>query len=106
MPALGGFPLRACPLRLLGLLLQKLSALSASLVRVVAPAQEDEVEMDEFPVEGVRAWRGGSAAHLVAGRRLGLCSVGVGGQAGGWGQHPGAPHAVRGLAGKKLNALL
>uniref|UniRef100_A0A8B9ZEZ3 Pescadillo homolog n=1 Tax=Anas platyrhynchos TaxID=8839 RepID=A0A8B9ZEZ3_ANAPL len=37
--------------------LEKLSALSASLVRVVAPAQEDEVEMDEFPVEGVRAWR-------------------------------------------------
>uniref|UniRef100_A0A8B9SX74 Pescadillo homolog n=1 Tax=Anas platyrhynchos TaxID=8839 RepID=A0A8B9SX74_ANAPL len=36
--------------------LEKLSALSASLVRVVAPAQEDEVEMDEFPVEGVRAW--------------------------------------------------
>uniref|UniRef100_A0A8B9SYJ7 Pescadillo homolog n=1 Tax=Anas platyrhynchos TaxID=8839 RepID=A0A8B9SYJ7_ANAPL len=57
VPALGGFPLRACLLRLLGLLLQKLSALSASLVRVVAPAQEDEVEMDEFPVEGVRACR-------------------------------------------------
>uniref|UniRef100_A0A8B9VKE1 Pescadillo homolog n=1 Tax=Anas zonorhyncha TaxID=75864 RepID=A0A8B9VKE1_9AVES len=55
VPALGGFPLRACPLRLLGLLLQKLSALSASLVRVVAPAQEDEVEMDEFPVEGETA---------------------------------------------------
>lgn len=30
-------------------------------MRVVAPAQEDEVEMDEFPVEGVRAWWGGSA---------------------------------------------
>ncbi|KAM9178671.1 pescadillo homolog [Mergus octosetaceus] len=35
--------------------LEKLSALSASLVRVVAPAQEDEVEMDEFPVEGETA---------------------------------------------------
>uniref|UniRef100_A0A8B9E4U4 Pescadillo homolog n=1 Tax=Anser cygnoides TaxID=8845 RepID=A0A8B9E4U4_ANSCY len=37
------------------LLQGKLSALSASLVRVVAPAQEDEVEMDEFPVEGETA---------------------------------------------------
>uniref|UniRef100_A0A8C9EIE6 Pescadillo homolog n=1 Tax=Pavo cristatus TaxID=9049 RepID=A0A8C9EIE6_PAVCR len=40
----------------LGLLwLQKLSALSASLARVVAPTQEDDVEMDEFPVEGETA---------------------------------------------------
>ncbi|NXE30042.1 PESC protein, partial [Ardeotis kori] len=35
--------------------LEKLSALSASLARVVAPAHEDEVEMDEFPVEGETA---------------------------------------------------
>uniref|UniRef100_A0A8C3LCW4 Pescadillo homolog n=1 Tax=Chrysolophus pictus TaxID=9089 RepID=A0A8C3LCW4_CHRPC len=33
----------------------KLSALSASLARVVAPTQEDDVEMDEFPVEGETA---------------------------------------------------
>uniref|UniRef100_A0A663DVD6 Pescadillo homolog n=1 Tax=Aquila chrysaetos chrysaetos TaxID=223781 RepID=A0A663DVD6_AQUCH len=33
----------------------KLSALSASLARVVAPTHEDEVEMDEFPVEGETA---------------------------------------------------
>uniref|UniRef100_A0A669PBQ2 Pescadillo homolog n=1 Tax=Phasianus colchicus TaxID=9054 RepID=A0A669PBQ2_PHACC len=35
--------------------LEKLSALSASLARVVAPTQEDDVEMDEFPVEGETA---------------------------------------------------
>uniref|UniRef100_A0A8C2TVV8 Pescadillo homolog n=1 Tax=Coturnix japonica TaxID=93934 RepID=A0A8C2TVV8_COTJA len=35
--------------------LEKLSALSSSLARVVAPAQEDDVEMDEFPVEGETA---------------------------------------------------
>ncbi|NXC43021.1 PESC protein, partial [Penelope pileata] len=35
--------------------LEKLSALSASLARVVAPAPEDDVEMDEFPVEGETA---------------------------------------------------
>ncbi|NXG49635.1 PESC protein, partial [Psilopogon haemacephalus] len=35
--------------------LEKLSALSASLARVVAPVHEDEVEMDEFPVEGETA---------------------------------------------------
>uniref|UniRef100_A0A663DV14 Pescadillo homolog n=1 Tax=Aquila chrysaetos chrysaetos TaxID=223781 RepID=A0A663DV14_AQUCH len=35
--------------------LEKLSALSASLARVVAPTHEDEVEMDEFPVEGETA---------------------------------------------------
>uniref|UniRef100_A0A663LX58 Pescadillo homolog n=1 Tax=Athene cunicularia TaxID=194338 RepID=A0A663LX58_ATHCN len=33
----------------------KLSALSASLARVVATTPEDEVEMDEFPVEGETA---------------------------------------------------
>ncbi|NWH74918.1 PESC protein, partial [Piaya cayana] len=35
--------------------LEKLSALSASLARVVAPTHEDEVEMDEFPVDGETA---------------------------------------------------
>uniref|UniRef100_G1NNM8 Pescadillo homolog n=1 Tax=Meleagris gallopavo TaxID=9103 RepID=G1NNM8_MELGA len=35
--------------------LEKLSALSASLARVVAPTQEEDVEMDEFPVEGETA---------------------------------------------------
>ncbi|XP_065502290.1 pescadillo homolog [Caloenas nicobarica] len=35
--------------------LEKLSALSASLARVLAPAHEDEMEMDEFPVEGETA---------------------------------------------------
>ncbi|XP_010131849.1 PREDICTED: pescadillo homolog, partial [Buceros rhinoceros silvestris] len=35
--------------------LEKLSALSASLARVVAPTHEDEVELDEFPVEGETA---------------------------------------------------
>ncbi|NWY04198.1 PESC protein, partial [Nothoprocta ornata] len=35
--------------------LEKLSALSASLTRVVAPTTEDDVEMDEFPVEGETA---------------------------------------------------
>uniref|UniRef100_A0A803VB20 Pescadillo ribosomal biosis factor 1 n=1 Tax=Ficedula albicollis TaxID=59894 RepID=A0A803VB20_FICAL len=34
---------------------QKLSGLSASLARAVAPTHEDEVEMDEFPVEGETA---------------------------------------------------
>ncbi|XP_039581958.1 pescadillo homolog [Passer montanus] len=35
--------------------LERLSALSASLARAVAPTHEDEVEMDEFPVEGETA---------------------------------------------------
>ncbi|XP_062445921.1 pescadillo homolog [Rhea pennata] len=35
--------------------LEKLSALSASLARVVAPIPEDDVEIDEFPVEGETA---------------------------------------------------
>ncbi|NXD03361.1 PESC protein, partial [Certhia familiaris] len=35
--------------------LQRLSALSSSLARAVAPTHEDEVEMDEFPVEGETA---------------------------------------------------
>ncbi|XP_023793538.1 pescadillo homolog [Cyanistes caeruleus] len=35
--------------------LERLSALSASLARVVAPTHEDEVEIDEFPVEGETA---------------------------------------------------
>ncbi|XP_068767839.1 pescadillo homolog [Struthio camelus] len=35
--------------------LEKLSALSASLARVVAPTPEDDMEMDEFPVEGETA---------------------------------------------------
>uniref|UniRef100_A0A8D2MSB1 Pescadillo homolog n=1 Tax=Zonotrichia albicollis TaxID=44394 RepID=A0A8D2MSB1_ZONAL len=35
--------------------LERLSALSSSLARAVAPAHEDEVEMDEFPVEGETA---------------------------------------------------
>lgn len=33
---------------------QKLSALSASLARVVSSAEEEEAELDQFPVEGVR----------------------------------------------------
>lgn len=33
---------------------QKLSALSASLARVVSTAEEEEAELDQFPVEGVR----------------------------------------------------
>lgn len=36
-------------------LVQKLSALSASLARVVSAAEEEEAEMDHFPAEGVRA---------------------------------------------------
>ncbi|KFO66076.1 Pescadillo, partial [Corvus brachyrhynchos] len=35
--------------------LERLSALSASLARAVAPTHEEEVEMDEFPVEGETA---------------------------------------------------
>nr|XP_041575313.1 pescadillo homolog [Taeniopygia guttata] len=35
--------------------LERLSALSASLARAVAPTHEDEVEVDEFPVEGETA---------------------------------------------------
>lgn len=35
--------------------MEKLSALSSSLLRVVAPNPEDEVEVDEFPVEGESA---------------------------------------------------
>ncbi|KAI1232864.1 hypothetical protein IHE44_0006044 [Lamprotornis superbus] len=35
--------------------LEKLSGLSTSLARAVAPTHEDEVEMDEFPVEGETA---------------------------------------------------
>ncbi|XP_010008274.1 PREDICTED: pescadillo homolog, partial [Nestor notabilis] len=35
--------------------LEKLSALSSSLARVVAPTHEEEVELDEFPVEGETA---------------------------------------------------
>ena len=34
--------------------LQKLSALSSSLARVVSSVEEDEAQMDHFPVEGVR----------------------------------------------------
>lgn len=34
-------------------ILQKLSALSASLARVVS-AEDEEAEVDQFPVEGVR----------------------------------------------------
>lgn len=33
---------------------QKLSALSASLARVVSSAEDEEAELDQFPVEGVR----------------------------------------------------
>lgn len=33
---------------------QKLSALSASLARVVSTVEEEEAEMDHFPAEGVR----------------------------------------------------
>lgn len=36
------------------LALQKLSALSTSLARVVSTAEEEEAEPDQFPVEGVR----------------------------------------------------
>lgn len=36
-------------------ILQKLSALSASLARVVS-AEDEEAEVDQFPVEGVRKW--------------------------------------------------
>lgn len=35
--------------------LQKLSALSASLARVVS-TEDEEAEVDQFPVEGVRKW--------------------------------------------------
>lgn len=35
------------------LILQKLSALSASLARVVS-AEDEEAEVDQFPIEGVR----------------------------------------------------
>lgn len=34
--------------------MQKLSALSASLARVVSSAEEEEAELDQFPTEGVR----------------------------------------------------
>lgn len=36
-------------------ILQKLSALSASLARVVS-AEDEEAEVDQFPVEEVRKW--------------------------------------------------
>ena len=36
------------------LAVQKLSALSASLARVVSSAEEEEAELDQFPAEGVR----------------------------------------------------
>lgn len=36
------------------LVVQKLSALSASLARVVSTAEEEEAQLDQFPVEGVR----------------------------------------------------
>lgn len=36
-------------------ILQKLSALSASLARVVS-AEDEETEVDQFPVDGVRKW--------------------------------------------------
>uniref|UniRef100_A0A8C4UHD7 Pescadillo homolog n=1 Tax=Falco tinnunculus TaxID=100819 RepID=A0A8C4UHD7_FALTI len=48
------YPPKVRPPRALGMRC-KLSALSASLARVVAPTHEDEVEMDEFPVEGETA---------------------------------------------------
>ena len=34
--------------------MQKLSALSASLARVVSAAEEEEAQLDQFPAEGVR----------------------------------------------------
>lgn len=39
---------------ILFLILQKLSALSASLARVVSSAEEEEAQLDQFPSEGVR----------------------------------------------------
>lgn len=39
---------------ILFLSMQKLSALSASLARVVSTAEEEEAQLDQFPVEGVR----------------------------------------------------
>lgn len=35
------------------LVLQKLSALSSSLARVVSSVEEEEAQLDQFPVEGV-----------------------------------------------------
>lgn len=39
---------------LLSSAVQKLSALSASLARMVSSAEEEEAQLDQFPVEGVR----------------------------------------------------
>lgn len=39
---------------LLFLAVQKLSALSASLARVVSAADEEAAELDQFPIDGVR----------------------------------------------------
>ncbi|NWV64884.1 PESC protein, partial [Malurus elegans] len=53
-----GMP-RSClcqsPQFLLSSVIHRLSALSASLARAVAPTHEEEVEMDEFPVDGETA---------------------------------------------------
>ncbi len=43
-----------CSNLLLIFAVQKLSALSASLARVVSTTEEEEAEPDNFPVEGVR----------------------------------------------------
>ena len=45
---------RILSLTVLFLPVKKLSALSASLTRVVSTAEEDEAELDQFPIEGVR----------------------------------------------------
>lgn len=68
--------------------LQRLSALSASLARAVAPTHEEEVEMDEFPVEGVSSWWG---AHPWPWGIL-ACA-----QAGGLGTAPETPLCQGGL---------
>lgn len=54
--------------------LQKLSALSASLARVVAPNLEDEVEIDEFPVDGVRAGVNSDMWNMLWGLHYFICS--------------------------------
>lgn len=44
------------------LVVQKLSAMSASLARVVSSAEDEEAELDQFPDEGVRK----PSLHIVA----------------------------------------
>lgn len=46
--------LKTCPLQIS---LQKLSALSASLARMVPTVEEEETQLDHFPTEGVSEWQ-------------------------------------------------